>query len=105
MFRAAVPPCPQVPRGGGPTNCSVSSPERAQDKPSGSTKGGMRRRLDLAASFIVARAAVLDEPTTGLRPARPQRGLADDPRAGRRRQTVLLTPVLEEADQLADASP
>ena len=65
--------------------------------------GGMRRRLDLAASLI-ARAEVyfLDEPTTGLDPAtRAQvhqviRALAADG------ATVLLTTqYLEEADQLA----
>ncbi|MHA6798098.1 ATP-binding cassette domain-containing protein [Bounagaea algeriensis] len=66
--------------------------------------GGMRRRLDLAAS-LVARPAVLflDEPTTGLDPrSRNQvwdlvRGLTADG------VTVLLTTqYLEEADQLAD---
>jgi ABC-2 type transport system ATP-binding protein len=67
--------------------------------------GGMRRRLDLAASFIVApRVLFLDEPTTGLDPHgrnevwQSIRALAS---AG---TTVLLTTqYLEEADQLADA--
>jgi oleandomycin transport system ATP-binding protein len=67
--------------------------------------GGMRRRLDLAAS-LVARPAVLylDEPTTGLDPhARNEiwavvRSLVADG------ATVLLTTqYLEEADQLADS--
>ena len=39
----------------------------AEDKPVRQYSGGMRRRLDLAASFIVApRVLFLDEPTTGL---------------------------------------
>jgi ABC-2 type transport system ATP-binding protein len=66
--------------------------------------GGMRRRLDLVATFIVAPPVLfLDEPTTGLDPrARSEiwstiRDLAD---AG---TTVLLTTqYMEEADQLAD---
>jgi ABC-2 type transport system ATP-binding protein len=66
--------------------------------------GGMRRRLDLALSFVVTPTVLfLDEPTTGLdtRSRRELweviRGLAD---AG---TTVLLTTqYLEEADQLAD---
>jgi oleandomycin transport system ATP-binding protein len=66
--------------------------------------GGMRRRLDLAASLI-GRPEVLflDEPTTGLDPRHRNevldsvRGLAADG------TTVLLTTqYLEEADQLAD---
>src|SRR5689334_20399855 len=66
--------------------------------------GGMRRRLDLAASLIVAPPVLfLDEPTTGLDP-RGRTGMwevisglvADG-------TTVLLTTqYLEEADQLAD---
>jgi ABC-2 type transport system ATP-binding protein len=66
--------------------------------------GGMRRRLDLAASLIVApRVLFVDEPTTGLDPAgrlevwSAVRQLVD---AG---TTVLLTTqYLEEADQLAN---
>jgi ABC-2 type transport system ATP-binding protein len=67
--------------------------------------GGMRRRLDVAASFIVApRVLFLDEPTTGLDPRgrnevwQTIRALAA---AG---TTVLLTTqYLDEADQLAGA--
>jgi ABC-2 type transport system ATP-binding protein len=67
--------------------------------------GGMRRRLDLAASLIAAPAVLfLDEPTTGLDPVsradmwRSIRGMAADG------TTVLLTTqYLEEADQLADS--
>jgi ABC-2 type transport system ATP-binding protein len=65
--------------------------------------GGMRRRLDLAASLIVSPPVLfLDEPTTGLDPRSRMgmweviRGLAADG------TTVLLTTqYLEEADQLA----
>ncbi len=66
--------------------------------------GGMRRRLDLAASLVAHPEVVyLDEPTTGLDPAK-----RDDVWAMVRRQvaegvTVLLTTqYLEEADALAD---
>jgi ABC-2 type transport system ATP-binding protein len=77
----------------------------AEDKPVRQYSGGMRRRLDLAASFIVApRVLFLDEPTTGLDPRGRNevwqliRALAA---AG---TTVLLTTqYLEEADRLADA--
>ena len=66
--------------------------------------GGMRRRLDLAASLITRPALIfLDEPTTGLDPrTRGQmwetiRGLVADG------CTILLTTqYLDEADQLAD---
>ncbi|WP_404434838.1 ATP-binding cassette domain-containing protein [Microbacterium lacus] len=76
----------------------------AARKRAGTYSGGMRRRLDLALSFVVTPAVLfLDEPTTGLdtRSRREVwgviRGLAD---AG---TTVLLTTqYLEEADLLAD---
>jgi ABC-2 type transport system ATP-binding protein len=66
--------------------------------------GGMRRRLDIAASLIITPGVLfLDEPTTGLDPNARQgvwkmiRGLAD---CG---VTILLTTqYLEEADQLAE---
>jgi ABC-2 type transport system ATP-binding protein len=66
--------------------------------------GGMRRRLDLAASLITAPPVLfLDEPTTGLDPAsrRDLYALLDERiRAG---TTVLLTTqYLEEAERLAD---
>ncbi|MFI9840151.1 ATP-binding cassette domain-containing protein [Nonomuraea sp. NPDC051941] len=66
--------------------------------------GGMRRRLDLAASLILAPPVLfLDEPTTGLDPrSRTEiwRAVRDLVAGG---TTVLLTTqYLEEADQLAD---
>jgi ABC-2 type transport system ATP-binding protein len=70
----------------------------------GSYSGGMRRRLDLAAS-LVARPAVLflDEPTTGL-DLRSRRAVWATTRGlARQGMTVFLTTqYLEEADQLAD---
>jgi oleandomycin transport system ATP-binding protein len=76
----------------------------AADKAAGKYSGGMRRRLDLAASLVARpRMLFLDEPTTGLDPrARNDmwdviRGLVADG------VTVLLTTqYLDEADQLAD---
>ncbi|TNJ64823.1 ATP-binding cassette domain-containing protein [Paenibacillus hemerocallicola] len=77
---------------------------QAGNTPADKYSGGMRRRLDLAASLIVSPSVLfVDEPTTGLDPlARKEvweaiRSLAD---AG---TTVLLTTqYLEEADRLAD---
>jgi ABC-2 type transport system ATP-binding protein len=66
--------------------------------------GGMRRRLDLAASLVVPpHVLFLDEPTTGLDP--PSRlELWDVVRSLRAEGTtiVLTTQYLEEADRLAD---
>ncbi|WP_214107306.1 ATP-binding cassette domain-containing protein [Acrocarpospora catenulata] len=78
--------------------------EEAANKPIAQFSGGMRRRLDLAASLISRPPLIfLDEPTTGLDPrTRGQmwdtiRGLVADG------CTVLLTTqYLDEADQLAD---
>ena len=66
--------------------------------------GGMRRRLDLASSLLVApRVLFLDEPTTGLDP-RSRAQIWDVVRElARGGTTVLLTTqYLEEADELAD---
>ena len=76
----------------------------AADRPTKTYSGGMRRRLDLAASLVGRPSVIfLDEPTTGLDPAKREdmwevvRGLVDDG------STVLLTTqYLEEADALAD---
>jgi ABC-2 type transport system ATP-binding protein len=78
--------------------------EEAANKPISQFSGGMRRRLDLAASLITRPPLIfLDEPTTGLDPrTRGEmwdtiRGLVADG------CTVLLTTqYLDEADQLAD---
>lgn len=78
--------------------------EDAADRVSKTYSGGMRRRLDLAASLVMRpKVLFLDEPTTGLDPrSRFQmwhviRELVADG------TTVLLTTqYLEEADQLAD---
>ncbi|GAA3218059.1 ATP-binding cassette domain-containing protein [Actinocorallia longicatena] len=76
----------------------------ARDRAAKTYSGGMRRRLDLAAS-LVGRPAVLylDEPTTGLDP-RSRNGLWDIVRdlTGEGVTVLLTTQYLEEADQLAD---
>jgi ABC-2 type transport system ATP-binding protein len=75
----------------------------AGPKPVRQYSGGMRRRLDLAASFIVApRVLFLDEPTTGLDP-RGRNEVWQSVRAlAAAGTTVLLTTqYLDEADQLA----
>ncbi|MEV6266179.1 ATP-binding cassette domain-containing protein [Kribbella sp. NPDC051936] len=66
--------------------------------------GGMRRRLDLAASLIVApRVLFVDEPTTGLDPAARIEVWSAVRQLVAGGTTVLLTTqYLEEADQLAD---
>jgi ABC-2 type transport system ATP-binding protein len=66
--------------------------------------GGMRRRLDVAASIVVTpRLMFLDEPTTGLDP-RSRNQVWDIIRAMVAAGTTILlcTQYLEEADQLAD---
>jgi oleandomycin transport system ATP-binding protein len=76
----------------------------AKDRKAKTYSGGMRRRLDLAASLVGRPAVIyLDEPTTGLDPGKRDdvwqlvRRLVEDG------TTVLLTTqYLEEADALAD---
>jgi oleandomycin transport system ATP-binding protein len=76
----------------------------AASRPAKTYSGGMRRRLDLAASLVGRPSVIfLDEPTTGLDPAKREdmwgvvRTLVHDG------STVLLTTqYLEEADALAD---
>ncbi len=76
----------------------------ARDRAVGGFSGGMRRKLDVAASMIV-RPEVLfvDEPTTGLDPA-ARRDLWQALRILLSEGTTVLltTQYLEEADQLAD---
>ena len=78
--------------------------EEAADRQIKQFSGGMRRRLDLAASLISKPPLIfLDEPTTGLDPR--TRGQMWDTirRLVREGTTVLLTTqYLDEADQLAD---
>jgi ABC-2 type transport system ATP-binding protein len=70
----------------------------------GSYSGGMRRRLDLAASLVTRPEVLfLDEPTTGLDPRSRQavwQVVADLARSGV--SVLLTTQYLEEADALAD---
>jgi ABC-2 type transport system ATP-binding protein len=70
----------------------------------GTYSGGMRRRLDLAASLLTRpRVLFLDEPTTGLDPAsRNQIWAAVRALAAEGTTVLLTTQYLEEADQLAD---
>ncbi|MFC4119292.1 ATP-binding cassette domain-containing protein [Nonomuraea zeae] len=66
--------------------------------------GGMRRRLDLAASMVPApRILFLDEPTTGLDPrSRAELWSVIRELLGSGTTILLTTQYLEEADQLAD---
>lgn len=76
----------------------------AATKRVGTFSGGMRRRLDLALSFVVTPEVLfLDEPTTGL-DTRSRRDLWDIIRslAAAGTTVFLTTQYLEEADQLAD---
>ena len=76
----------------------------AAGRRAGTYSGGLRRRLDLAASLIVSPEVIfLDEPTTGLDPRSRQAVRAQVAAQARAGVTVLLTTqYLEEADQLAD---
>jgi ABC-2 type transport system ATP-binding protein len=76
----------------------------AAKRPIKTYSGGMRRRLDLAASLIVhPKILFLDEPTTGLDPRGRKemwgviKGLVEEGTT-----LLLTTQYLEEADQLAD---
>ncbi len=76
----------------------------AADRPARTYSGGMRRRLDLAASLVNRpRLLYLDEPTTGLDPRsrvdlwQMIKALVDDGTT-----LLLTTQYLEEADRLAD---
>jgi ABC-2 type transport system ATP-binding protein len=76
----------------------------AADRPVRTYSGGMRRRLDLAASLVNRpRVLYLDEPTTGLDPRSRMdlwqmiKALVDDGAT-----LLLTTQYLEEADRLAD---
>ncbi len=76
----------------------------AAKRPVAKFSGGMRRRLDLAASLIVTPPLIfLDEPTTGLDPrTRVQMWQTIRRLAGAGSTVLLTTQYLDEADQLAD---
>lgn len=76
----------------------------AAKRPLKNFSGGMRRRLDLAASLIAQPPLIfLDEPTTGLDPRTRSQMWDTIRRLVNTGSTVLLTTqYLEEADQLAD---
>ena len=79
--------------------------EEAAGKLAKEYSGGMRRRLDIAASIVVTpELMILDEPTTGLDP-RSRNQVWDIIRAlvGQGTTVLLCTQYLDEADQLADA--
>ncbi|MEU1948029.1 ATP-binding cassette domain-containing protein [Streptomyces sp. NPDC059474] len=76
----------------------------AADRAAATYSGGMRRRLDLASSFVSRpQVLFLDEPTTGLDPV-SRSGLWDSVRTAVAGGTTVLltTQYLEEAEQLAD---
>jgi ABC-2 type transport system ATP-binding protein len=76
----------------------------AADKLAKEYSGGMRRRLDLAATLVAAPEVLfLDEPTTGLDPRARNELWAVLDELTRSGSTILLTTqYLEEADRLAD---
>jgi ABC-2 type transport system ATP-binding protein len=76
----------------------------AADRKAQTYSGGMRRRLDLAASMIAEPEVLfLDEPTTGLDP-RSRNAMWEqiEELVGRGTTVLLTTQYLDEADQLAD---
>jgi ABC-2 type transport system ATP-binding protein len=76
----------------------------AADRPAKTYSGGMRRRLDLAASLVAQPSILfLDEPTTGLDP-RSRLGLwgVIESLVSQGTTVLLTTQYLEEADQLAE---
>ena len=78
--------------------------DEAADRPAKTYSGGMRRRLDLAASLVASPDVIfLDEPTTGLDPRSRSQMWGTIHDLVREGHTVLLTTqYMEEADRLAD---
>ncbi len=78
--------------------------ESAADRRVSSYSGGMRRRIDLAASLLCTPAVLfLDEPTTGLDPTSRTRLWDDVAELAKRGCCVFLTTqMLDEAEALAD---
>ncbi|MEV0321872.1 ATP-binding cassette domain-containing protein [Streptomyces sp. NPDC050658] len=94
----------RVPRARGDELLERFGLTEAADRPARTYSGGMRRRLDLAASLLVRpRVLFLDEPTTGLDP-QSRGGIWEAVRelAAEGTTVLLTTQYLEEADQLAD---
>jgi ABC-2 type transport system ATP-binding protein len=77
----------------------------AATRPAKTYSGGMRRRLDLAASLVTAAPVIfLDEPTTGLDPhSRLELWKIVREQVATGVTVLLTTQYLEEADQLADS--
>lgn len=78
--------------------------EDASDRVVGGYSGGMRRRLDLAATLVAhPQVLFLDEPTIGLDPrARSELWTVIDTLVDRGTSVVLTTQYLDEAERLAD---
>jgi len=76
----------------------------AADRPTKTYSGGMRRRLDVAASLVShPKVLFLDEPTTGLDPAsRADVWVMIETLAAEGTTVLLTTQYLEEADRLAE---
>jgi ABC-2 type transport system ATP-binding protein len=76
----------------------------AADRMTSGYSGGMRRRLDLAATLVAhPEVLFLDEPTTGLDPrARSELWVVIDTLVGKGTTVVLTTQYLDEAERLAD---
>jgi ABC-2 type transport system ATP-binding protein len=76
----------------------------AASRPLRTYSGGMRRRLDIAASLVAAPAVLfLDEPTTGLDPrSRQAMWTAIEELAADGTAVLLTTQYMEEAERLAD---
>jgi ABC-2 type transport system ATP-binding protein len=76
----------------------------AGDRVTSSYSGGMRRRLDLAATLVARpRVLLLDEPTAGLDPrGRNELWAVLDTLVGHGTTVLLTTQYLDEADRLAD---
>jgi ABC-2 type transport system ATP-binding protein len=76
----------------------------AADQVTSAYSGGMRRRLDLAATLVAnPQVLFLDEPTTGLDPrARTELWAVLDTLVGHGTTILLTTQYLEEAERLAD---
>ena len=90
---AARPARPRRPRPGRRAARAVRPHRGRRTGRSKTYSGGMRRRLDLAASLVGRPSVIfLDEPTTGLDPAKRDDMWEHGPRAGRRRHRPCCSP-------------